>query len=131
MAQVELSSAELEARLKEAQGRLRDKRNSLQALRDPPTHAAAHGSGYASSAQPFLFRRSEVRLLDKMKTNCQVFKEEISLVHLNRQVAHLQTALQDCQDKVTPGSSDPPHPHPHPSAPDKGLHVCPYCGALF
>ncbi|XP_067091839.1 uncharacterized protein [Osmerus mordax] len=88
VALVELNSAELEARLEEAQGRLRDKRQSLQALRDATTHAAAHGSG-----------RSEVRLLDKMKTNCQVFMEEISLVHLNRQVAHLQTALQDCQDK--------------------------------
>lgn len=40
------------------------------------------------------FRQLDVRLLEKMKLNCQVFKEEISMVHLNRQVAHLQNALQ-------------------------------------
>ena len=45
-------------------------------------------------------RRSEIRLIDKMKLNCQVFKAEISVVHLNRQVAHLKNALQDRCDKV-------------------------------
>lgn len=47
-----------------------------------------------------LFRQLDVRLLEKMKLNCQVFKEEISLVHLNRQVAHLQNALQESYVKV-------------------------------
>lgn len=42
-----------------------------------------------------LARQLEARLLEKMKLNCQVFKEEISIVHLNRQVAHLQNALQE------------------------------------
>lgn len=41
------------------------------------------------------FRQLDVRLLEKMKLNCQVFKEEISMVHLNRQVAHLQSALRE------------------------------------
>ena len=45
-------------------------------------------------------RRSEIRLMDKMKLNCQVFKAEISVVHLNRQVAHLKNALQDRSEKV-------------------------------
>lgn len=35
-----------------------------------------------------------------MKLNCQVFKEEISIVHLNRQVAHFKSVLQDSYDKV-------------------------------
>lgn len=42
----------------------------------------------------------DVRLLEKMRLNCQVFKEEISIVHLNRQVAHLQSALQESYDEV-------------------------------
>lgn len=45
-------------------------------------------------------RQLDVRLLEKMKLNCQVFKEEISMVHLNRQVAHLQNALQESYIKV-------------------------------
>lgn len=45
-------------------------------------------------------RHVDVRLLEKMRLNCQVFKEEISIVHLNRQVAHLQSALQDSYDEV-------------------------------
>lgn len=47
-----------------------------------------------------LFRQLDVRLLEKMKLNCQVFKEEISLVHLNRQVSQLQNALQESYVKV-------------------------------
>lgn len=46
------------------------------------------------------FRHLEVHLLEKMKFNCQVFKEEISMVHLNRQVAQLQIALQESIVKV-------------------------------
>lgn len=46
------------------------------------------------------FRQLDVRLLEKMKLNCQVFKEEISIVHLNRQVAHFKSVLQDSYDKV-------------------------------
>lgn len=42
----------------------------------------------------------ELHLLEKMKFNCQVFKEEISMVHLNRQVAQLQNALQESDVKV-------------------------------
>lgn len=47
-----------------------------------------------------LFRQMEVHLLEKMKFNCQVFKEEISMVHLNRQAAQLQNALQESDVKV-------------------------------
>ncbi|KAK6329551.1 hypothetical protein J4Q44_G00015290, partial [Coregonus suidteri] len=83
-----LRSPELEQRLGLALGQLRDKRHSLQSLRETTRDTDAHRN-----------KRSEVRLLDKMKLNCQVFKEEISLVHLNRQVSHLQKALQDSQDK--------------------------------
>lgn len=49
---------------------------------------------------PVSFSHLEVHLLEKMKFNCQVFKEEISMVHLNRQVAHLQNALQESYVKV-------------------------------
>lgn len=48
-----------------------------------------------------LLRPSEVRLLEKMRVNCQVFKDEITLVHLNRQVAHLREVLEKTQAKVT------------------------------
>lgn len=47
-----------------------------------------------------LLRPSEVRLLEKMRMNCQVFKDEITLVHLNRQVAHLLEVLEKTQAKV-------------------------------
>ena len=47
-----------------------------------------------------LFRQLDVHLLEKMRLNCQVFKDEISVVHLNRQVAHLQNALQEADMKV-------------------------------
>lgn len=46
------------------------------------------------------FRQLDVRLLEKMKLNCQVFKEEISVVHLNRQAAHLQNALRESSVEV-------------------------------
>lgn len=49
------------------------------------------------------YRQVEVHLLEKMRLNCQVFKEEISVVHLNRQVAHLQNALQEADVKVLHG----------------------------
>ncbi len=52
-----------------------------------------------------LLRPSEVRLLEKMRLNCQVFKDEIALVHLNRQVAHLHEVLEKTQAKV---SLEPP-----------------------
>ncbi|XP_042161659.1 uncharacterized protein LOC121840728 [Oncorhynchus tshawytscha] len=83
-----LRSPELKQRLGLALGLLRDKRHSLKSLRESMRNTAVRRN-----------ERSEVRLLDKMKLNCQVFKEEISLVHLNRQVAHLQKALQDSQVK--------------------------------
>lgn len=46
------------------------------------------------------FRPLDIHLLEKMKLNCQVFKEEISVVHLTRQVAHLQNTLQESYVKV-------------------------------
>ncbi|KAK9541760.1 hypothetical protein VZT92_001781 [Zoarces viviparus] len=79
-----LSSAELKERLELVKSRLNDKRQSLQTLRDNINNSTAHKK-----------KQLEVRLLEKMKLNCQVFKEEISMVHLNRQLAHLQNALQE------------------------------------
>ncbi|KAM6997208.1 uncharacterized protein LKV04_005932 [Tautogolabrus adspersus] len=79
-----LGSAELKQKLELVKGRLIDKKQSLQTLRDDMNNAAAHKK-----------KQLDVRLLEKMKLNCQVFKEEISIVHLTRQVAHLQNALQE------------------------------------
>ncbi|XP_049591403.1 uncharacterized protein [Syngnathus scovelli] len=79
-----LSSAELEQKLELLQRRLGDKKQSLQILRDHINNPAAHRK-----------KQLDVRLLEKMKLNCQVFKEEISMVHLNRQLAHLQNVLQE------------------------------------
>ncbi|XP_077439025.1 uncharacterized protein LOC144061945 [Vanacampus margaritifer] len=79
-----LGSAELEQKLELLQRRLSDKKQSLQTLRDHINNSAAHRK-----------KQLDIRLLEKMKLNCQVFKDEISMVHLNRQVAHLQNVLQD------------------------------------
>ncbi|KAI3363067.1 hypothetical protein L3Q82_011726, partial [Scortum barcoo] len=79
-----LGSAELKQRLELVKSRLNDKRQILQNLRDNINSFSAHKK-----------KQLDVRLLEKMKLNCQVFKEEISIVHLNRQVAHLQNALQE------------------------------------
>ncbi|XP_060895397.1 uncharacterized protein LOC132975105 [Labrus mixtus] len=79
-----LGSAELKQRLELVKGRLIDKKQSLQTLRDDMNNSATHKK-----------KQLDVRLLEKMKLNCQVFKEEISIVHLTRQVAHLQNALQE------------------------------------
>ncbi|KAK2824109.1 hypothetical protein Q5P01_021284 [Channa striata] len=79
-----LGSAELKQRLELVESQLNDKRQSLQTLRDNTHNSAAQQN-----------KQLEVRLLEKMKFNCQVFKEEISMVHLNRQVAHLKNALQE------------------------------------
>nr|XP_040035307.1 uncharacterized protein LOC120821030 isoform X2 [Gasterosteus aculeatus aculeatus] len=79
-----LSSAELKERSQLVKSRLNDKRRSLQTLRDNINDSTAHKK-----------KQLDVRLLEKMKLNCQVFKEEISMVHLNRQMAHLQNALQE------------------------------------
>ncbi|XP_068574835.1 uncharacterized protein [Cebidichthys violaceus] len=79
-----LSSAELKERLELVESRLNDKRQSLQTLKDNINNSTAHKK-----------KQLDVRLLEKMKLNCQVFKEEISMVHLNRQLAHLQNALQE------------------------------------
>ncbi|XP_040906337.1 uncharacterized protein LOC121189923 [Toxotes jaculatrix] len=84
-----LGSAELKQRLELVKSRLNDKRQSLQTLRDNINNSTAHKK-----------KQLEVRLLEKMTLNCQVFKEEISMVHLNRQVAHLQNALQESKDKA-------------------------------
>lgn len=54
---------------------------------------------------PNSFRQLEVHLLEKMKRNCQVFKEEIGVVHLNRQAAHLEKALQAADGKVALSNS--------------------------
>ncbi|KAM8860057.1 uncharacterized protein AB9W97_019787 isoform 2-T3 [Spinachia spinachia] len=79
-----LSFAELKERSQLVKSRLYDKRRSLQTLRDNVNDSTAHKK-----------KQLDVRLLEKMKLNCQVFKEEISMVHLNRQMAHLQNALQE------------------------------------
>lgn len=63
-------------------------------------HICVYICGLFSNVVSCLFRQLDVRLLEKMKLNCQVFKEEISMVHLNRQVAHLQNALQESNVKV-------------------------------
>ncbi|GLD51082.1 uncharacterized protein AKAME5_002807500 [Lates japonicus] len=84
-----LGSAELKQRLELLRCQLNDKRQSLQTLRDNINNSAAHKK-----------KQLEVRLLEKMKLNCQVFKEEISMVHLNRQVAHLQNALQESKEEA-------------------------------
>ncbi|XP_038123463.1 uncharacterized protein LOC119771504 isoform X2 [Cyprinodon tularosa] len=76
-----LGSAELKQRLEMVNSQLEEKRQRLQILRD--NNSAAHKS-----------RQLEVRLLEKMKLNCQVFKEEIIIVHLNRQAANLLNAWQ-------------------------------------
>ncbi|CAM4726076.1 unnamed protein product [Leuciscus chuanchicus] len=84
---VQTDSLEVKRRLSEAQDCLRRKRQSLQTLRDNLNTA------------PVQNKPSEVRLLEKMKLNCQVFKDEITLVHLNRQVAHLREVLEKTQAK--------------------------------
>ncbi|XP_029377636.1 uncharacterized protein LOC115055761 [Echeneis naucrates] len=84
-----LGSAELKQRLELVKSQLNDKRQSLQTLR-----------GSINNSATLKKRQLEVRLLEKMKLNCQVFKEEISMVHLNRQLAHLQNALQENKEKA-------------------------------
>ncbi|KAL2083303.1 hypothetical protein ACEWY4_021076 [Coilia grayii] len=83
-----LSFTELEERLSQAQSSLQDKRQSLQALKDSLSTVASHRTG-----------KVELRLLEKMKLNCRVFQEEITLIHLNRQVASLQVALEESHAK--------------------------------
>ncbi|XP_029031145.1 uncharacterized protein LOC114870526 isoform X2 [Betta splendens] len=84
----ELGADELQRRLELVQSRVSDKKQSLRTLRDHISRSAAHKTN-----------QLEVHLLEKMKLNCQVFKEEISLVHLNRQVAQLQSALDESTAK--------------------------------
>ncbi|KAG7230029.1 hypothetical protein INR49_009749 [Caranx melampygus] len=84
-----LGSAELKQRLELVKSRLNDTRQNLQMLRGNMNNSVAHKK-----------KQLEVRLLEKMKLNCQVFKEEISMVHLNRQVAHLQNALQESEQRA-------------------------------
>ncbi|XP_015799481.3 uncharacterized protein [Nothobranchius furzeri] len=79
-----LGSAELRERLEVVNSQLMEKRQNFLILRDNVNNSTAHGN-----------KQLEVRLLEKMKLNCQVFKEEITIVHLNRQAAHLQKALQE------------------------------------
>ncbi|XP_054874532.1 uncharacterized protein LOC118470844 [Amphiprion ocellaris] len=79
-----LGSAELKQKLDLVHSQLNDKKQNLQTLRDNINNFTAHKK-----------KQLEVRLLEKMKLNCQVFKEEISIVHLNRQAAHLQNVLQE------------------------------------
>ncbi|XP_026165572.1 uncharacterized protein LOC113131991 [Mastacembelus armatus] len=83
-----LGSAELKQRLELVKSRLSDKRKHLHALQDNINNSAAQKT-----------KQLEVRLLEKMTLNCEVFKEEITLVHLNRQVAHLQNTLQESSVK--------------------------------
>nr|XP_055027244.1 uncharacterized protein LOC129416848 isoform X1 [Misgurnus anguillicaudatus] len=83
-----LDSLELKKRLSQAQNNLQSKRQSIQILRDNLNTGPAQN-----------IKRAEVRLLEKMRLNCQVFKEEITLVHINRQVAHLRAALEKIKAK--------------------------------
>ncbi|XP_073690702.1 uncharacterized protein [Garra rufa] len=85
---VQTDSLELKRLLDEAQDSLQRKRQSLQMLRDNLNTAPVQKN-----------KPSEVRLLEKMRLNCQVFKDEITLVHLNRQVAHLHELLEKTQAK--------------------------------
>lgn len=78
-----LGSAVLKQRLEMVNSQLEEKRQRLQILRDNIKNSAAHKN-----------KQLEVRLLEKMKLNCQVFKEEITIVHLNRQAAHLLNVWQ-------------------------------------
>ncbi|XP_019222626.1 uncharacterized protein LOC102076969 isoform X2 [Oreochromis niloticus] len=79
-----LGSAELKQRLELVNSRLHDKRQNLQTLRDNITDFTANKK-----------KQLEIHLLEKMKLNCHVFKEEICIVHLNRQAAQLHSALQE------------------------------------
>ncbi|XP_072293439.1 uncharacterized protein [Eucyclogobius newberryi] len=83
-----LGSVELKQRLELVKGRLHDKRLTLQTLRDN-----------MNTTNGFKKKQLEFRLLEKIKLNCEVFKEEISVVHMNRLLAHLQAALQESLGK--------------------------------
>ncbi|XP_073776257.1 uncharacterized protein isoform X2 [Danio rerio] len=85
---VQTDHADVKRRLSEAQDSLKRKRQNLQMLRD------SFNTAPAQKNKPL-----EVRILEKMKLNCQVFKDEITLVHLNRQVAHLHEVLEKTQSK--------------------------------
>ncbi|XP_016297712.1 uncharacterized protein LOC107654911 [Sinocyclocheilus anshuiensis] len=88
MVAVQTDSFEVKRLLSETQDNLQRKRQSLQTLRDNLNTAPVQKN-----------KPSEVRLLEKMRLNCQVFKDEITLVHLNRQVAHLREVLEKMQAK--------------------------------
>ncbi|XP_049328540.1 uncharacterized protein LOC103038221 isoform X2 [Astyanax mexicanus] len=83
-----LDSLELQRRLSQAQNQLQEKRHHLQMLRDNTDITPVQK-----------YRRAEVCLLERMRLNCQVFKEEITLVHLNRHIAHLHSALEEIHRK--------------------------------
>ncbi|XP_064173724.1 uncharacterized protein LOC135244955 [Anguilla rostrata] len=83
--------SEVEAQLELVQSRLQERQQSVQAAQDR-----------LSSLETRKDRRPEVHLLDKMKLDCQIFKEEITIIHLNRQVARLKTTLQEFQAKEQP-----------------------------
>ncbi|XP_050982112.1 uncharacterized protein LOC127175216 [Labeo rohita] len=85
---VQTDSLEVKRLLSEAQDNLQRRRQSLQMLRDNLNSAPVQKN-----------KPSEVRLLEKMRLNCQVFKDEITLVHLSRQVAHLRELLEKTQAK--------------------------------
>ncbi|KAI4884699.1 hypothetical protein NFI96_014123 [Prochilodus magdalenae] len=83
-----LDSLELKRRLGQTQDKLQEKRQSLQILRDSLSTAPVQTS-----------KRTEVWLLDKMRLNCQVFQDEIALMHLSRHMGHLQRALEEVEAK--------------------------------
>ncbi|KAJ8360355.1 hypothetical protein SKAU_G00168800, partial [Synaphobranchus kaupii] len=80
--------SDIETQLGLVQSRLLEKQQSVRTMQDRLSSLEAHKS-----------RRPEVHLLDKMKLDCLIFKEEISVIHLNRQVARLKSALQEFQAK--------------------------------
>ncbi|XP_061084665.1 uncharacterized protein LOC133118575 [Conger conger] len=83
-----LTPGDLEAQLGLVQRRVLEKQQSVQAMQDR-----------LSSSETRKSRCPEVHLLDKMKLDCQIFKEEISIIHLNRQAARLKSALQEFHAK--------------------------------
>lgn len=110
-----LGSAELKQKLETVNGQLKEKRQNLQTLRDTSTPHENKSVQSFCKLIPislkkiqlltprvvfFPLRQPEVQLVEKMTKNCQVFKEEIAIVHLNRQAAHLQNALQEILAKV-------------------------------
>ncbi|MFT7806177.1 uncharacterized protein LOC111835717 [Arapaima gigas] len=86
---VDLSLAELEKQLELTHSQRKETQQKLEALQ-------AQLSVLVSKTH----RRPETQLLEKMKLDAQLFKEEIRLVQLGRQVAQLQVAQKQLKTQV-------------------------------